>query len=778
MAGNKKTVFNKLWLDQKLHPEYSSWLEEVNGNSNQASCKICKVAFGLSNMGRQAVSSHATSAKHQKYITTVEPANQRSLKSFFAQPSIVKSASPVVPASNESAAGNSTDVPSLAVADVGESSVADVLPHTSSTPHQPHGIAGFVTNNSVTKAEVLWAMKCIMSHFSMNSSKDMKEIFQLMFTDSSIAKKITIGSTKLSYYITYGLAPYFHNSLLRSVLSCSKVVVCFDEAMNRVAQRGQMDIVLRFWSDVTNTVCSHYFGSAFMGHATAENLLTSFKLALTEVPLKMIMQVSMDGPSVNWKFVDLLTTSLGEDTIQILELGSCGLHVIHGAFQTGHKASGWNVNAYLRALYGIFKDSPARKADYIRITGSNVFAKKFCQVRWVENVDVAERALEVLPNVKKFTENVKKLPTNFTCTTIQELCADKLAPAKISFFASVGAQCEPFLRKYQTPLPVAPFLLEDISHLLRVLMKRFVKKSVLEPADTVAKLMKVDVTNKDNRCNYKEVDIGVGATKALSLAKLCDAERMSFRMDCLQFLSATVAKIVERSPLRYGIVRAISCLVPSNIASTPVLAERRMQDLAQTMYEKGCITAVAADKCKSQFTDLVSKAASSLRAKFSGFSRSRDRLDAFYFDIIGQDTEYADLFSVVRLVLTLSHGNASVESGFSVNADMLVENLHEDSLVAQRIVYDGVQSAGGVTSVNIDNAMLSYVRGSHARYQEALKRKREAESELDKQQAGQKRAAEHIKLLTAKKAKLVQDTTAETHKLDMEIAELKRLKTD
>jgi len=42
----------------------------------------------------------------------------------------------------------------------------------------------------------------------------------------------------------------------------------------------------------------------------------------------------------------------------------------------------------------------------------------------------------------------------------------------------------------------------------------------------------------------------------------------------------------------------------------------------------------------------------------------------------------------MKLILVLSHGNAAVESGFSVNGDMLVENLHEASLVAQRIVYD------------------------------------------------------------------------------------------
>ena len=55
------------------------------------------------------------------------------------------------------------------------------------------------------------------------------------------------------------------------------------------------------------------------------------------------------------------------------------------------------------------------------------------------------------------------------------------------------------------------------------------------------------------------------------------------------------------------------------------------------------------------------------------FSRSRDRLDAFFYNIIGQDPEFADLISVVRLVMMLSHGNATVESGFSVNEGMLAE---------------------------------------------------------------------------------------------------------
>jgi hypothetical protein len=48
----------------------------------------------------------------------------------------------------------------------------------------------------VTKAEVLWCLKSIASHYSYNSSSDMKEIMCQMFPDSAICKNISIGATK------------------------------------------------------------------------------------------------------------------------------------------------------------------------------------------------------------------------------------------------------------------------------------------------------------------------------------------------------------------------------------------------------------------------------------------------------------------------------------------------------------------------------------------------------------------------------------------------------
>ena len=195
-------------------------------------------------------------------------------------------------------------------------------------------------------------------------------------------------------------------------------------------------------------------------------------------------------------------------------------------------------------------------------------------------------------------------------------------------------------------------------------------------------------------------------------------------MQCIEFLAATTKKIMQRIPLKYSVIRAISCFVPSRVVSSRTLSEKRMAELAQLLYERNHFTSVVSDCAKVQFSTLCAKAAGDLRNSFESYSRQDTRLDAFYFSITGDKSDFAELWSVVKCVLVLSHGNANVESGFSVNGEMLMENLHEQSLVAQRQVYDAVLAAGGVTAVEVDKSLLQFVRSSHSRYLECLRKKR------------------------------------------------------
>ena len=52
--------------------------------------------------------------------------------------------------------------------------------------------------------------------------------------------------------------------------------------------------------------------------------------------------------------------------------------------------------------------------------------------------------------------------------------------------------------------------------------------------------------------------------------------------------------------------------------------------------------------------------------EFEEFDRQKTRLDDFFFKVL-DIRSHKELQSVVKLVLTLSHGQAAVERGFSIN---------------------------------------------------------------------------------------------------------------
>ena len=56
--------------------------------------------------------------------------------------------------------------------------------------------------------------------------------------------------------------------------------------------------------------------------------------------LARVLQVSMNGPNVNWAFYDMLQNQTADEyNCQLLNLGFCGLHLVHGAFKHGYNAS-------------------------------------------------------------------------------------------------------------------------------------------------------------------------------------------------------------------------------------------------------------------------------------------------------------------------------------------------------------------------------------------------------------------------------------------------------
>ena len=94
-----------------------------------------------------------------------------------------------------------------------------------------------ISRDDVLNAEVLWAIKTVMSHDTMNSSSNTGELLKMMFPDSQIAQKFSCGKIKCLYLITHGLASYFHDRMLASLKDNDvKYKISFDESLNRTQQ--------------------------------------------------------------------------------------------------------------------------------------------------------------------------------------------------------------------------------------------------------------------------------------------------------------------------------------------------------------------------------------------------------------------------------------------------------------------------------------------------------------------------------------------------------------
>ena len=111
-----------------------------------------------------------------------------------------------------------------------------------------------VTKSQTLSAEIRWALQSVLKGHSNNSSSNISPLFKVIFQDSKIVESFALGTDKLRYLITYGIAPYFYDLLKDNVNNSDCYNVLFDESLNRISQTSQMDYLLRYWDNIAKRV--------------------------------------------------------------------------------------------------------------------------------------------------------------------------------------------------------------------------------------------------------------------------------------------------------------------------------------------------------------------------------------------------------------------------------------------------------------------------------------------------------------------------------------------
>ena len=216
-----------------------------------------------------------------------------------------------------------------------------------------------------------------------------------------------MGETKSMYITAYGIAPYLKSLVQKHVKEESDYVLLFDESLNTHLQMKQMDLLVRCWD--SGKLSSRYFKSVFMGHSTALDMKAIMHEHVEDsFGFSNLLQLSMDGPNVNWALFHQLREDITKEyNKELIDIGSCSLHTLHNCFRHGAQVTGWDIGSVLSSSHILFKDVPARRDDYIQVTNSDIFPLSFCHHRWVENIAVARRAMEIRSNVETFINSAR-----------------------------------------------------------------------------------------------------------------------------------------------------------------------------------------------------------------------------------------------------------------------------------------------------------------------------------------------------------------------------------
>lgn len=142
-----------------------------------------------------------------------------------------------------------------------------------------------------------------------------------------------------------------------------------------------------FFYQNTRRTTTSYFNSVFFERSKAQDLLDYFKQGFDGMPFGKMIQVSMDGPNVNWSFLSKLEQEL--------------------VVQLSEENVSWKVQQALTCGFWLFKESTLRKVEFKTITKSAVLPKKFCSTRWVENVEPAKTLLAIAPHLEQFLKEAK-----------------------------------------------------------------------------------------------------------------------------------------------------------------------------------------------------------------------------------------------------------------------------------------------------------------------------------------------------------------------------------
>ena len=237
---------------------------------------------------------------------------------------------------------------------------------------------------------------------------------------------------------------------------------------------------------------------------------------------------------------------------------------------------------------------------------------------------------------------------------------------------------------------------------------------------------------------------------------MSNKEVTSYLNECITFVTIIVSRLFEKSPLGSVVVRNADAFDPNVIANLEVHElQKRVKQILMHLLKLKILTASQSDKALDQSSSFYEQVKKMHLDELKLFNAAKTDLDDFFFHELGSETKKYDVFSyILKIILTLSHGQAALERGYSLGKSSLQTNITEESIIAKKVIRDHLQSNKiNISTYNVPTKLIFSCNSACSKYKASLKEKAK-ETERDKQKKKTELLQKEIDELVDKEKKL------------------------
>ena len=534
-----------------------------------------------------------------------------------------------------------------------------------------------------TAAELKLVVVAAASNIPLAFHDKLSPTIRNVFPDSKLASKYHSASTKATCMLNGAVAPTLKSELLNK-MRVQPFSICVDGSNDRELQKMN-PVTVRIHDDLTGRIVTQFLDMCLSSSSTAADLykVIDGKLAQLlecENPWNLCISVGIDNTSVDIRVRDSLKTRITKRNSSVYFCG-CPCHIIHNTAQKASEAftqsCGFDVEEFTIDLFYWFDKSTKRKNELLSFCEfcDQEYRKviKHVSTRWLSLELAVERSLKQFPSLKSYFLSTDESQARFI--RLRSHFEDPLTEVYLMFLESVLPTFTHMNQLLQRDEPLIHVLHPQLTKLLKRVLGKYLKPSILAKAVADQKLAEVNFKALENQVN--DVDLVIGmmtkqlARKLLDDGDITENQLKAFYAAIRTFFIRATDYLFKWCPLQDKLL----------IHSTWIDFERRLErnfssvEYFISLYPK-VFSDINMEKLHEQFIfyqllvteDIVQ----AVREKYALTDDDTHRIDDLWSYLATlktpgtNDKELDLLVKVARCIMTIPHSNACEERIFSL----------------------------------------------------------------------------------------------------------------